>query len=167
MKKIPVSPSRTLLSILIYFIQDHYKIFAWLISGMFLLSFFLIINELKVDNSLKIWFSDDDEAYETFLEFQEKYGNDDIVTVMLSYPHKVYEQAAVEDLLDMEAKLRTLEYVDQIYSYGSADYLKPSDSGFSLEKIVSRDPDDERENNEIRERLNHATRIKSSLISNN
>ena len=61
-----------------YFIVDNYKTFSLVIITSVIVSVYFIISGLKVDNSLQIWFSKNDKAYQNFLDFQDKYGNDDI-----------------------------------------------------------------------------------------
>lgn len=91
-----------MLTKIIYFISNHYRIFSICIVLLFLAALGVILTELTVDNSIKIWYSEDDEQYQAFIDFQEKYGNDDIVTIFLPYSFEVYEKQAVADLLRLE-----------------------------------------------------------------
>jgi len=100
---------------IIYFISNHYRIFSICIVLLFLAALGVILTELTVDNSIKIWYSEDDEQYQAFIDSQEKYGNDDIVTIFPPYSFEVYEKQAVADLLRLEDTLVNLDYVDRVY----------------------------------------------------
>lgn len=39
--------------------------------------------QVGVDNSLEIWFVEDDPALETYQEFQEEFGSDEVVVLAL------------------------------------------------------------------------------------
>lgn len=149
-----------------YFIVDNYKTFSLVIKTSVIVSVYFIISGLKVDNSLKIWFSKNDKAYQNFLDFQDKYGNDDIITLLVSYPFKVFELRAVSDLLALEKNLGELDYVDKIYSYGSSNHLNASGSEFYIEKIVTGIPNNSIEKERIIDRVNKLSLIKNTFISN-
>ncbi len=149
----------------VYFIQDHTRGFLWSLIALVLISLYFITTSLKVDNTLRIWFSDDDTHYQSFLEFQDKYGNDDIITVLATYPFTVYEKEVVNELIKLERELEALEYVDQVYSFASADYLEANEFEFSIEKIASRSPDTKEEQLKLIERIERSPVIKNTFIS--
>ena len=67
-----------MLTKIIYFISNHHRIISICIVLLFLAALGVILTELTVDNSIKIRYSEDDEQYQAFIDFQEKYGNDDV-----------------------------------------------------------------------------------------
>lgn len=149
----------------IYYIIDHFRFFTICIIALFSVSFFFVISELKVDNSIKIWFSENDKNYQNFIDFQGKYGNDDIITILVSYPVRVYEKKPVAELLNLEHAIRELDYVDKVYSYGSSDFLNVTDTEFFVEKIISKVPENEIEQQEIIDRLKSSPAIKKTFLS--
>ncbi len=149
----------------ICFVYDHCRLVSVVILLLFTVSLYFIITDLKVDNTLKVWFSEDDKSYQTFLDFQERYGNDDIITVMITYPFKVYEKQAVRDLLSLETALEELVYVERVYSYGSSNFIHSSDTEFSVEKVVTEIPVDLAGQQRIVNRLNTAPKIRDTFIS--
>jgi len=166
MKKSPQKNRETAVSWSVYFIHDHSRVFLGGLIALVIISLYSIATSLKVDNTLKIWFSDEDPNYQTFLEFQDKYGNDDIITVLATYPFQVYEEEAVRELLKLEKELNAIEYVDQVYSFASSDFLEASDYEFSIEKIASKAPKNEEEKSRLIDRITRSPAIKNTFISN-
>ena len=41
------------------------------------------LKKLSIDNSLGIWFLEEDPSYKAYIEYQETYGSDEIFIVML------------------------------------------------------------------------------------
>ena len=154
-----------MLTKIIYFISNHYRIFSICIVLLFLAALGVILTELTVDNSIKIWYSEDDEQYQAFIDFQEKYGNDDIVTIFLPYSFEVYEKQAVADLLRLEDTLVNLDYVDRVYSYGSSEYLHVSPLGFAVGEIVEKIPENESEKQAIINRINKSPAVKRFFLT--
>jgi len=150
---------------IIYHISRHYRIWSLCFALLFLAALVIIFTKLTVDNSIKIWYSEDDETYQAFINFQEKYGNDDVVVIFLQYSSKVYDKQAVEDMLMIEDTLAGLDYVDQIYSYGSSEYLNTSSTDFSVERIVQKVPENKYEKRAIANRINSSPSVKKSFLT--
>ena len=150
----------------IIFIQDNYKALFKMLICLMVVSLYSIIANLRVDNSLKIWFSDQDDHYLRFLDFQDKYGNDDVVSVLVNYPSRIYEEENIRDLLSIEAKLKSLSYVDQVYSFASAEVVKSTATELSIERVTTTAPSNQREQMKIIERVNSSPVLKRSFIFN-
>ncbi len=154
-----------MLAKIIYHISRHYRIWSVCLALLFLAALAVIFTKLTVDNSIKIWYSEDDETYQAFINFQEEYGNDDVVVIFLQYLSKVYDKQAVADMLMIEDALAGLDYVDRTYSYGSSDFIKASSTNFSVEKIVQKAPENKDENSAIADRVNSSPSVKKSFLT--
>jgi len=105
-----------MLSKTINYIIKHFKSFLIGFIALFVIASYLVITDLKIDNTLKIWFSEGDINYQNFIDFQNQYGNDDVVTILVSYPFKVYERYAIQDMIRIEKDLAKIWLFDLLYS---------------------------------------------------
>ena len=49
------------------------------------------LNKLSVDNSLGIWFLEDDPSYRAYIDFQQNFGSDEIFIAMLPVENAIGE----------------------------------------------------------------------------
>lgn len=99
-----------------------------LITVATLLSAWAISRGLQIDNSLAIWFLEDDETYREYQQFQRDYGSDEIViaAVPVSY-EQLPEQIDVLNALTQD--LERLTGVQSVFSIAQARYPIPVGAG--------------------------------------
>ena len=91
------------------------------------------INKLSVDNSLGIWFLEDDPSYKAYIDFQENFGSDEIYIVMLPVENAIGENE-VNTLRTLHKDIDALPYVKTTFSLAKAKY-----PNYGNEKIVFQD----------------------------
>jgi len=79
------------------------------------------LNKLSVDNSLSIWFLEDDPSYKAYIDFQENFGSDEIFIVMLPVENAIGE-AEISALKKLHTSIDTLNYVKTTFSIAKAKY---------------------------------------------
>ena len=79
------------------------------------------LNKLSVDNSLGIWFLEDDPSYKAYIDFQENFGSDEIFIAMLPVKNAIGE-TEVSALKDLHKKIEALPYVQTSFSLAKAKY---------------------------------------------
>ncbi|WP_411894032.1 efflux RND transporter permease subunit [Winogradskyella sp. A2] len=79
------------------------------------------LNKLSVDNSLSIWFLEDDPSYKAYIDFQENFGSDEIFIVMLPVENAIGE-AEVNKLNELHQSVEALPYVKTTFSIAKAKY---------------------------------------------
>lgn len=79
------------------------------------------LNKLSVDNSLSIWFLEDDPSYKAYIDFQENFGSDEIFIAMLPVENAIGE-ADVNRLQQLHKDIETLPYVKTTFSLAKAKY---------------------------------------------
>ncbi len=67
------------------------------IAFWMLMSTYLILNNLTIDNSLSIWFLDDDPQYQEYTNYQKEYGSDEIIVGMIPLQEEL-NQAIIDQL---------------------------------------------------------------------
>ena len=79
------------------------------------------LQKLSVDNSLGIWFLEDDPSYKAYIDFQENFGSDEIFIAMLPVENAIgkYE---VERLKNLQKRIEALSYVKTTFSLAKAKY---------------------------------------------
>lgn len=79
------------------------------------------LNKLSVDNSLSIWFLEDDPSYKAYIDFQENFGSDEIFIVMLPVENAIGE-TEISALKKLHETIDTLSYVKTTFSLAKAKY---------------------------------------------
>ena len=79
------------------------------------------LKKLSIDNSLGIWFLEEDHSYKAYIEYQETYGSDEIFIVMLPVSYAL-EQKNVDLLRALNNSLDSMPFVQTAYSLAKAKY---------------------------------------------
>jgi predicted RND superfamily exporter protein len=79
------------------------------------------LNKLSVDNSLGIWFLEDDPSYKAYIDFQENFGSDEIFIAMLPVKNAISEPD-VAALKQLHKNIEALPYVKTTFSLAKAKY---------------------------------------------
>ncbi len=79
------------------------------------------LQKLRVDNSLSIWFLEDDPSYNAYIDFQENFGSDEIFIAMLPVKNAIGE-AEIQQLNTLHERIETLPYVKTTFSLAKAKY---------------------------------------------
>jgi len=85
------------------------------------LSAYQTLNKLSVDNSLSIWFLEDDPSYKAYIDFQENFGSDEIFIIMLPVENAIGE-SEVNKLKELQQSIEALPYVKTTFSLAKAKY---------------------------------------------
>lgn len=79
------------------------------------------LQKLRVDNSLSIWFLEDDPSYKAYIDFQENFGSDEIFIAMLPVENAIGENE-VNALKQLHTDIETLPFVETTFSLAKAKY---------------------------------------------
>ncbi|MDC0108019.1 MMPL family transporter [Flavobacteriaceae bacterium] len=79
------------------------------------------LKKLSIDNSLGIWFLEEDPSYKAYIEYQETYGSDEIFIVILPVSYAL-EQKNVDLLRALNNSLDSMPFVQTAYSLAKAKY---------------------------------------------
>ena len=84
-------------------------------------SLFQTAKKLSVDNSLSIWFLEDDPSYKAYIDFQEEFGSDEIFIVMLPVENAIGDSEKA-NLLKLHKAIDALSFVKTSFSLAKAKY---------------------------------------------
>lgn len=79
------------------------------------------VKKLRVDNSLSIWFLEDDPSYKAYIDFQKQFGSDEIFIAMLPVENAIGSQEK-KTLLKLHQYIDSLPYVKTTFSLAKAKY---------------------------------------------
>ncbi|MHA7844045.1 MAG: efflux RND transporter permease subunit [Winogradskyella sp.] len=92
-----------------------------LIAVLMGLAGYQTVNKLKIDNSLTIWFLEDDPSYQGYIDYQEKFGSDEIYVAMFPVDN-VFSEEENKNLKALTADIESLPYVKTSFSLAKAKY---------------------------------------------
>lgn len=101
-------------------IKFRIAIIAVLFIGMGI-SGYHTFHKLSVDNSLGIWFLEDDPSYRAYIDFQENFGSDEIFIAMLPVENAIGD-SEISSLKILHQRIESLPYVQTSYSLAKAKY---------------------------------------------
>ena len=104
---------------------------------MTLLSLYSITN-LKIDNSLRVWFLNDDPNYIKYLDYQEAQGSDEIIVVMLPQAKSIYTKPFLEKLNALHHSIDSLPFVQSSFSMVNAEYPVLTTRGLQLKPLYGK-----------------------------
>ncbi|GGD17944.1 hypothetical protein GCM10011368_19810 [Hyunsoonleella pacifica] len=78
-------------------------------------------NKLSIDNSLSIWFLEDDPSYKAYIDFQEEFGSDEIFIAMFPVENAIGEVER-QKLLQLHKRIEALSFVNTSFSLAKAKY---------------------------------------------
>ncbi|WP_203256540.1 efflux RND transporter permease subunit [Hyunsoonleella ulvae] len=78
-------------------------------------------NKLNIDNSLSIWFLEDDPSYKAYIDFQEEFGSDEIFIAMFPVENAI-GKAERQTLLQLHERIEALSFVKTSFSLAKAKY---------------------------------------------
>jgi predicted RND superfamily exporter protein len=103
------------------FVIQFRLVFMSLMGLLMVLSGVYTLKNLSIDNSLGIWFLEEDPSYQAYIEYQETYGSDEIFMVMLPVPNAL-DQDQIDQLKALNTALDKLPFVETAYSLAKAKY---------------------------------------------
>ena len=85
------------------------------------LSGYHTVTKLSVDNSLGIWFLEDDPSYRAYIDYQQNFGSDEIFIAMLPVENAI-GKTEVTSLKELHQRIEALPYVQTSFSLAKAKY---------------------------------------------
>ena len=132
------------------------------------LFFAFFTKDLKMDNSVSIWFLDDDPAFLAYKDFQDRFGNDDVVTLFFSAPGGIFSQENLSLIHRVSSALAGLDWVDRVLSLSHMDYLDASrPESLVIENLYAEEPKTGAEVETIRERVESWPALEDLLVNAN
>lgn len=91
----------------------------WLIAGLVLAIagyFASFAPQVEQDNSIGIWFVENDPSYQRYLAFQDEFGGDDVVAIAYHRPPSVFTEPALNAIRTATRRLEALDGIADVIS---------------------------------------------------
>ncbi len=128
---------------IIQFVLDYKKAIIFLLLVAMIAGAGQTMRLLKVDNSLSIWFLEDNADYQEYLSFQAEQGSDEVVIVMIP-EEDALSYKSIQKLQQLHERTDTLPYVEATFSLANAKYPYYLDQQIQYKNIYR--PEESREN---------------------
>lgn len=92
-----------------------------------------------VNNSLEIWFVEDDPQFQTYQEFQKDYGNDEVVVLALRAEDGILNQEGMDQLHRLTATAESIDGIAEATSLAKARGLDGGDEGLDISALYHPD----------------------------
>ena len=92
-----------------------------LLALLMALSGYQTVQKLSVDNSLAIWFLEDNPNYRAYIDYQEEYGSDEIFVGMIAV-NNALDSSNIKQLLQFHERIDSLRFVKTSFSLATAEY---------------------------------------------
>ena len=104
--------------------------YRWLLLGLMLITVASVMKgvgpALVPNNSLSVWFLDEDPAVREYREFQQLFGNDEVVMLLIEFPDGVMNQTTFAKLRTLKSDIEAMSGIHAVYDVSSlADRLSP------------------------------------------
>ena len=93
--------------------------------------------KLRVDNSLSIWFLEDDPSYKAYIDFQENFGSDEIFIAMLPVNNAIGE-LEMDALQQLHKDVESLPFVNTTFSLAKAKYPIYANSKINFDALYNK-----------------------------
>ncbi len=134
-------------------LTKYYKAIGIIIIFSVLVSFYLLKDGIRIDNSLDIWFVQDDEVFENYLDFRNRYSNDEIIAVYVR-DVDAFDIITVEKMMQMSNKIDSLDYVHSVFSPASAPFIASTSLGPRISALLPSIPQSEHHISVFKSRIN-------------
>lgn len=125
------------------------------------ISGFQTLQKLRVDNSLSIWFLEDDPSYNAYINFQENFGSDEIFIAMLPVKNAIGE-AEIQQLNTLHKRIETLPYVKTTFSLAKAKYPIYANNKINFDNLYT----EKRSEKGLKNLFSKLSNITSQLVTN-
>lgn len=113
----------------------YYKLFSVGIVISIVGCLFLLRDGITIDNSLETWFVHNDKVYDNYIDFRERYANDEVVAIYVRSGN-VFSPRVIEKMVAMCSEIDSLESVKSVFYLASAPYISNSFFGLGVAPLI-------------------------------
>ena len=118
------------------------------------------LQKLRVDNSLSIWFLEDDPSYTAYIDFQENFGSDEIFIAMLPVENAI-GKSEIDALEKLHQQIEALPYVKTTFSLAKAKYPIYANNKINFDNLYN----EKRSEKGLKSLLSKLPNITSQLVT--
>ncbi|ETR68919.1 MAG: Patched family protein [Candidatus Magnetoglobus multicellularis str. Araruama] len=128
---------------------------AYVLFGLTGIALFLclFLTNITIDNSLEVWFLQDDPVLLNYNEFKDIYGNDEVIIAWVNPKGSIYEKKFVSVIYSICQKMEEYSLINRIVSITKAPYLDSHEMNLIVEDMVNKEPDDSFRPEELKSKI--------------
>ena len=123
-----------------------------------------IMPGLRVDNSMEVWFRQDDPDWLKYRRFQKHFEGDEFVVIAFE-EENIFEPRVLRKIKDLTEKLGELPHVSKVTSLTNVDDFRGGDGVLTISELVEQVPDDPVELERLRDRALRQPLYTGNVIS--
>ncbi len=136
-----------------------------LILIMLLGGFFL--KNLRIENSLNVWFLEEDITLKLYTEFKAIYGTDEVIMTLVDAGGKgIYDKEYVEKIYDISKKIEAHDLIKRVSSITNATSIRGKTGLLEIEKMLPDRPSADFKSDELKKRLTGSPLWRKLLLNN-
>jgi hypothetical protein len=145
------------------FLIKYYKPIGIVIAISVVFCLFSLRNGISINNSLETWFVHNDKVYEDYIDFRERYANDEVVAIYVK-SGKVFSVDVINRMVAMCNQLDSLPSVRSVLSLASAPYISSTIFGPSVSPLISSPLQSQNQLDILEARVNRIPHYKSIFL---
>lgn len=103
-------------------LTKYYKVLVVIIAFLILASVFALRKGIVINNSIDTWFVHDDSVYEDYIDFRDRYANDEVIAIYVK-SGAVFTLDVVQRMKKMHDEFSELPQVKEVFSLCNAPYI--------------------------------------------
>ncbi|MBU0992033.1 MAG: MMPL family transporter [Proteobacteria bacterium] len=123
-----------------------------------------ILPGLRIDNSMEVWVNETDPAYQSYLKFNEQFGDDDFVIIAFK-SKDIFTPSILHKISDLTEKLKTLPYILQVISLTNTENVASENDEIVFNELMPEIPETDQEIRAIKEIAINSPLFRDNLIS--
>jgi len=123
-----------------------------------------ILTGLRVDNSMKVWYGDDDPIWAGYMRFQEQFESDEFVLVAFQ-SEDIFHPVILRKIADLTDKLAALPYVLDVTSLTNVDHFWNREGTLMISELIPVIPEGPKELRRIKDLALHNPLYTGNVIS--
>jgi hypothetical protein len=137
------------------------------ISAAILLSLlgtiFVLKDGVSFDNSLDIWFVQNDKVYEDYVDFRQRYANDEVVAIYAKSGN-FFNIDVINRMDKMCNEIDSLPFVRKVISIANAPYITSTIMGPMVSPLISNAPQSQRDIEILEARIMRIPHFKNTFL---
>jgi len=115
------------------------------------------------DNSLKVWFLQDDPLLKNYQKFHDHFGNDEVIIIALDFKRNIFNTDDLNKINIITRSLQTVPGIDQVTSITNVQNIYDTNDEIFFDKLI---PDNFIKYDEKDLKLAHERSLNNPLINN-
>lgn len=123
----------------------------------------LLRDGITIDNSLETWFVNNDKVYDNYIDFRDRYTNDEVVVIYVR-SGDVFSPLVIQKMVAMCSQIDSLESVKSVFYLANAPYVGSSFFGPVVSPLINTLPKNNDDVELLKSKIEKVPHYKNILI---